>query len=377
MSRVFFYVQSLLGVGHLSRAAAIARALDDAGLAVTFVSGGAPALRLDLGRAASVQLPPALAGDATFAEIVDADGRPIDDAWRARRRALLLDAFARADPRVVLIELYPFGRRAFRFELLPLLEAAIGRRPRPAVVCSLRDILVGKRDPTRASETVSIVRRFFDRVLVHGDPRLIRLEATFPAAAEIADLVQYTGYVTRATAAGADGPGQGEVLVSAGGGAVGAPLLRAALAARPLTRLAAAPWRLIGGINMPEAELTSLARAAPRGVAVERFRADFPRLLSNCRLSVSQGGYNTVMEILAARTRAVVVPFADGAETEQSLRARLLAERGLLTVAETPAAAPLAAAIDATLDRAPPACDIDLNGAARTAEIVAELARRR
>ena len=77
MSRVFFYVQSLLGVGHLSRAAAIARALDDAGLAVTFVSGGAPALRLDLGRAASVQLPPALAGDATFAEIVDPDGRPI------------------------------------------------------------------------------------------------------------------------------------------------------------------------------------------------------------------------------------------------------------------------------------------------------------
>src|SRR3990172_6515488 len=86
--------------------------------------------------AASVQLPPALAGDATFAEIVDPDGRPIDDAWRARRRALLLDAFARADPRVVLIELYPFGRRAFRFELSPLLEAAIGRRPPPALVCS-------------------------------------------------------------------------------------------------------------------------------------------------------------------------------------------------------------------------------------------------
>ncbi|MEX0697220.1 MAG: glycosyltransferase [Dongiaceae bacterium] len=377
MTRVFFYVQSLLGVGHLSRAAAIARALDDAGLAVTFVSGGAPAPALDLGRATSVQLPPALAGDASFARIVDADGRPIDDDWRARRRALLLDAFARADPRLVLIELYPFGRRAFRFELLPLLEAMIGRRPRPAVACSLRDILVGKRDPARASETVSIVRRCFDRVLVHGDPRLIRLEATFPAAAEIADLVRYTGYVVRAAAPGAGGAGQGEVLVSAGGGAVGGPLLRAALAARPLTRLAAAPWRLIGGINMPEAELASLGRAAPRGVAVERFRDDFPTLLRNCRLSVSQGGYNTVMEILAARTRAVVVPFADGAETEQSLRARLLAERGLLTVAETPEAAPLAAAIDAALERAPPVSDIHLNGAARTAEIAAELVGRR
>jgi len=46
-------------------------------------------------------------------------------------------------------------------------------------------------------------------------------------------------------------------------------------------------------------------------------------------------------------------------------------------VAETPGAAPLAAAIDAALDRAPPACDIDLNGAARSAEIAAELARPR
>ena len=39
-ARVFFYVQHLLGIGHLRRAATIARALTGAGLDVTVVSGG-------------------------------------------------------------------------------------------------------------------------------------------------------------------------------------------------------------------------------------------------------------------------------------------------------------------------------------------------
>ena len=42
MSSVFFYVQHLLGIGHLRRAAIIARALRRRGIDVDFVSGGAP-----------------------------------------------------------------------------------------------------------------------------------------------------------------------------------------------------------------------------------------------------------------------------------------------------------------------------------------------
>jgi len=47
----------------------------------------------------------------------------IDDAFRDRRRALLMDAYARARPHVVITELFPFGRRQLRFELIPMLEA--------------------------------------------------------------------------------------------------------------------------------------------------------------------------------------------------------------------------------------------------------------
>ena len=366
---VLFYVQHLLGIGHLRRAALIARAILAAGLELRFVSGGMPAGELDIGGASLVQLPPAISADVHFSRILDEHGRAIDDAWRERRKRRLLEAFEEARPDLVLIEMFPFGRRQFAFELLPLLQTARARSLPIAV--SLRDILVAKNRPERIAETVALVQNHVDRVLVHGDPRLVRLDATFPAAGEIADRLVYTGYVAEAVPpAAAEGE---EVLVSAGGGAVGGPLLRAALAARPATRLASAPWRLITGPNLPAAEFADLRAAAPAGVVIERFRPDFPALLARSRLSLSQAGYNTVMDILATGARALVLPFAEGAESEQSLRARLLAERGLLGIAEAEPVR-LAAAIDAALARPRPRPGaVDLDGAAETARQIARL----
>src|SRR5690606_8021578 len=175
---------------------------------------------------------------------------------------------------------------------------------------------------------------------VHGDPRLFRLEDSFPETAALSARLHYTGFVTDAAAAvaaaraqgGSGAPGSGEVIVSAGGGAVGADLLRCALAARPLSPLATAPWRLLAGPNLPEDEYRALAAAAPEGVTVERARSDFVALLCRARLSISQGGYNTLMEVLASGVPSVVVPFAGGKETEQTQRAGVLASQGLITV---------------------------------------------
>jgi predicted glycosyltransferase len=374
--RILFHVQHLLGIGHWRRAAALAQAMQDSGLAVTVLAGGSPEAHGAAGFDV-VQLPPARALDVGFKTIIDAAGRPIDDEFRARRRDLVLDAFARIRPDVVLIESFPFGRRAFRFELVPLIAAARAAAPRPAIVASIRDVLVARDDPARAAEIVATVRRDFDAVLVHGDPALIDLSASFPAAREIADRLHYTGYVL-APAGRDDGvAGRGEVVVSAGGGAVGLALLRAALAARPLSPLAEAPWRLIAGPHLPEADYAALVAALPHGVALERFRDDFPALLRRCILSISQAGYNTTLDIIGAAARAIVVPFAAGGETEQAMRSALLAERGVLKVLPEAAldGSSLARAIANTLAAPPPAprLAIRLDGAAASAALIAGL----
>jgi predicted glycosyltransferase len=364
--RVFFYVQHLLGIGHLKRAAALAQALRRAGFEVALASGGFPVQGVEV----SYQLPPARAADASFKVLVDEAGRPIDDEWKRRRAALLLDAWRAVRADVLLIELYPFGRRQMRFELVPLLEDARRLQPRARVVCSVRDLIQPK--PAREAETLDLVERYFDRVLVHGDPAVARFERSFAPAARLGERLVYTGYVVAEAPPPAHGA-RGEVLVSAGGGAVGARLLETALRARELSLMKSAPWRVLAGVQADEGELAALRQSAPAGVTVERSRDDFQALLAGCALSISQAGYNTVAEVLQARVRAVLVPFAGGSESEQSERAELLAAHGACQVVPEARLTPLALA--AAVDRAartprPEAGRVDLGGAARTAELI-------
>ncbi len=378
-ARIFLYVQHLLGIGHLKRAAVLARALAGEGFDVTLASGGMPVPGLDLRGAGLVQLPPVSAVDASFKTLVDGNGLPITEAWRGRRARALLEAWRSARPDVLVIELFPFGRRQMRFELLPLLEEARARRPRPIVACSVRDVLQsGPRAAARAPQTLRWLEQYFDHVLVHGDPAFVPFSASFPDAGSIAAMLEHTGYIAEVPDAATRGnAGADEVLVSAGGGAVGYRLLEAAILARPFSEQRARIWRVLAGVNLPEAEFGALlALAAQRGegrVIVERNRSDFRTLLANCRVSVSQGGYNTVIEALFAGARALVVPFAGGAESEQSLRAELLAKRGLVDVLPEPQLAPqsLAAAIDRAANRDRPAAHaLDLQGGARSARLL-------
>ncbi len=364
--KLFFYVQHLLGIGHLRRAATLAHAFTAAGFEVTLASGGMPVQ----GFAVSVQLPPARATDATFRTLLDEAGRPLDARWKRARAARLLEAFRAASPDVLAVELFPFGRRQMRFELLPLLEDAKRLARRPLIVCSVRDLI--HANPARDAERLELALRFFDHVLVHGDPRLATFERTFAPAAQLGERLHYTGYVVDEPPAARAAP-SGEVLVSAGGGAVGARLLETALRARPNTLLAEAPWRVLAGVNATEAALRALERLAGPGVRIERSRDDFQALLAVAALSISQAGYNTVAETLRAGVRAVLVPFAAGAESEQTLRAQLVVERGLAAMVSEADMTPqtLAAAIDRAVRGARPRPEeLDLDGARRSVELV-------
>jgi predicted glycosyltransferase len=360
--RVFFYVQHLLGIGHLKRAATLAHGLRAAGFEVTLASGGEQVEGVPV-----LQLPPARS-DSSFRNLFDEHGKPVDDAWKRRRTEALLSAYQASKADALLIELFPFGRRQMRFELIPLLEAANAGPRRPLVVCSVRDLI--QPNPAREEEAAKRFERYFDRLLVHGDPRVATFERTFGQASRLAGRLFYTGYVVEDAPRDQDDTGKDEVLVSAGGGAVGRRLLETALEARALTSLRERTWRILAGPNAKE--LDSLKG---EGVIVERARDDFTLRLRNCVLSVSQAGYNTVMETLQARARAVLVPFAAGGESEQTLRAKLLVGRGLAEMLEehelTPAT--LAAALDRAAARPRPAAGaVDLGGARRSAELLRE-----
>jgi predicted glycosyltransferase len=106
---------------------------------------------------------------------------------------------------------------------------------------------------------------------------------------------------------------------------------------------------------------------------MEAFRPDFGDLLAAAGLSVSQAGYNTVCDILRANCRALFIPFAEGGESEQTMRSMKLREMGLAEVLTEDQLTPddLARAIETSLERGRPRPhNLDLEGACGTREIL-------
>jgi predicted glycosyltransferase len=379
-ARILFYVQHLLGIGHLARASRIGAALAGHGFAVTMVTGGLPVHGFPGPGVDHVALEPVAAAPEGFSGLVDVQGRPVDEALKARRRDRLLAVLSETVPHAVVIEAFPFGRRQVRFELLPLLDAIAAAERPPLLATSVRDILQERAKPGRDAETVDLLNRHFDLVMVHGDPAFARLEDTFPLARDIRPPVAYTGLVTGKPATplapAVPAADRYDVLVSAGGGAAGARLVAAGVEAA--RRLPGLRFGLITGPNLPQAAFEEAAARAPASLSLMRFRDDFPALLASAGLSVSQAGYNTVGDILGTGCRSLLVPFAEGGETEQSARAARLERLGLATVVEERdlTGETLAAAVGAALARPkPPAAALNLDGA-RGAVRVLEAALR-
>jgi predicted glycosyltransferase len=376
--RFVVYCQHLLGVGHFFRTLEICRAL--AAHDIILVTGGQelPAVLPDNVRLRKL---PELITDRAFQHLHAPGGETLE-AIRAERHRRLRAILREEAPDMFLIELYPIGRKAFRFELDPLLaDIAEGRLPACPVICSVRDILVEKED-TRRHETraVDVLNRWFDALLVHADPAVVRLEATFSRLDTIRIPVVYTGYVAPTPAPPPDraawrqargiGPAETLVVVSAGGGAVGYPLLSAALqAVRHIPADFPIRVQVFTGPFLPKNENRALRYNDDPRVRIDPFTDDFQSWLNAADLSLSMAGYNTCMAILAAGIRAMVLPFAQN--REQAMRARLLEERGLLTMLTEDDLAPsvLAARIRQQLSGARPrdTAPIDIAGAAHTA----------
>ena len=377
---VFISVTHLLGSGHLVRALTLAHAFRAAGHRVRVASGGTPVSHLALDGIDLVQLSPVRSDGVDFSRLLDDSGVLMADRQLGQRADMLRDAMTEMAPDILITELFPFGRRSLTDEYLTLLDAAYELRPRPIILSSVRDILAPPSRPEKAERTEALVKRYYDAVLVHTDPQVTPLEASWPVSADLSARLQYTGFVAPAPAGPhPEAAGAGEVLVSAGGGAVGGPVFRAAVAAARL--MPGVRWRLLVGGGDPSAEIAELRDlAAGTDTVIEPARPDFRSMLTHAAASISLCGYNTALDILQSGTPVVFVPFDAGNEVEQGLRAaslsRLPAMRVVESVALTPEAlAEAVAAVMAEGPRAPSRFGFD--GAHRSVEIASALAGER
>jgi predicted glycosyltransferase len=257
----------------------------------------------------------------------------------ALREGILAAAVESYRPSVLLVDRHPLGVGGELRTALNRLKEFGGR-----AVLGLRDVL---DDPATVGvewtpPRTDIVLEHYGRVLIYGDEGVFDTLRRSALPVEVAARSRYCGYVTMPLS------GDGEarrtirgfrqsprsrplVLATAGGGEDGRQLLEAFIEAA-----AASPWEAIAvaGPQLGPADARALRRsAAAAGVAMRTFVPELAGWFAAVDALVCMGGYNTLLEALVRGTPAVCVP-RTAPRSEQLIRARTLAGRGLLRVLE-------------------------------------------
>ena len=378
--KIIYYCQHIWGVGHIFRSLEICKALAEH--EIVMVVGG-PEFDAQCPPNVRVYRLPGLMTDRHYSELFPTDKTKTLEDVKSERQALLFQLFEKESPDAFVVELYPFGRKAFRFELDPVLEGIRnGVLNRSIVACSIRDILVEKRDPEAYEKrVVDTLNRWYDLVMIHADPKLVELDQTFSRMGDISIPAVYTGFISpkppsgvRSRIRSALGIGEDDIFIvaSAGGGQVGIVLLEPLLNCFPqLNTGRPAFLHVFTGPYMPDDEFDKLKKKANRFINVERFTSNFLSLMVSADLSVSMGGYNTSMNLLATQVPSLIWPYPG--DREQGIRARQLAAIGAATVLKERNLQPqrLAEIIrEKLISDKPVIHDINLDGALHTARCI-------
>jgi len=324
---ITIYCQYVWGMGHLFRSLELARAFEPH--PVTVLAGGQP-VDIDLPAHVEMVRLPTLFMDEKFTQLISGEPDRDVDSVKKERLEILRQHFATQPPDVFIIELFPFGRTAFRFELVPILEnIRQGIYGTVRTVCSLRDILVEKKDPDAYEQRViGLLQQYFDLLMIHSDERLLPLSKTFRREGDIEIPVVYTGFITRQPAPrrvaalkeqlGLPDPVK-LIVASAGGGRSGFPLLEPVVQA--FGRLDSAidfHLEVFTGPFIPPQAYDALEAMAAGRIRVRRFSGDFLEYLALADLSISLAGYNTCMNLLVTGVPSLILPYRR--QREQPLR---------------------------------------------------------
>ncbi len=396
MQKILFYCQNLLGMGHLVRTTEIMRALVK-NFQVCLIDGGQLVEEFELPPEVEVVHLPAFQVEVSEALQVGNQVQAVDSALtleevKALRKQTILNVFDNFQPDCLITEGYPFSKnKSLSFEMVPLLERIQQTKPDTKVVCSLRDIIMVKQFGDRDAEEhrrCQFMNQYYDALLVHSDPQIHRLEDNIARANELTCPVYYTGYVVQSEpeqtelspedAAALANP-HPMILVSVGGGKLGHDLLECVIKAAPILE-SQLPHHLhvFAGPLMPN-DKYQYFHALVTGKANLRLRQYTPHLLAymeRANLSISLGGYNTTMNILATGVPSLIYP--SNKDREQAIRAEKLEKLGLLAIVHSEDLTPerLTEKIFAALkqdDRAQVTEKLELGGAEKTAALLQSL----
>ena len=377
MQKIMFYCQHILGMGHLIRSVEIVKGLIP-NFQICFINGGQVIPEFEFPPEIEVINIPAVKTDSEFNELRPVDRNLTMAEAETIRTNMLLETCDRFKPDILIIELFPFGRRRFSFELIPLLEKAksIGTK----IVSSVRDIVVTKQNQQRHEEKVCrLINKYFDLLLIHGDPNFVKLDLSFSRIKDFTCPVRYTGYVVQPIPESPqitlDRP---TILVSVGGGRFGHDLLECVARTAPILK-AKIPhhFQVFTGAFSPDEVLILLQDLTKDldNITCDRYTTNLLDYMLQADLSIGMAGYNTTMNILSTGVKAMMMAFQGNNDKEQETRLKKLDSLGRVKMIHPQDLQPekFAQQITDYLESTPSQLTLNLNGVKNTSDYLQQL----
>ncbi|MCI0334959.1 MAG: glycosyltransferase [Planctomycetes bacterium] len=384
-TRVALYSHDTIGIGHLRRNLLIAQTLITAGQvdSVLLIAGVREASAFCFPYGVDCLTLPALSKTIDGNYVPRSLGITLRELVCLRRDTI--DAALRGYfPTVLIVDKVPRGaQRELESALLHL------RRMGTKCVLGMRDVLDNPAAVCRQwleEENDAAIEEFYDAVWIYSDPKVFDPVQHYGFSPAVVAKVRYTGYFDQRrrldfTSEAYDNhlaellllPGK-LVLCMVGGGQDGETLARAFANAQLPRGMNAV---LVTGPFMPSAvyhQLCQQTAADPRRHVV-RFLAEPTALIARADRVIAMGGYNTINEVLSFRKHALIVP-RTVPRGEQSIRAKRLAELGLIDVIQQTKISPTAISswLERDLGTLPGAIEeIDFDGLSRLPKLIADL----
>jgi predicted glycosyltransferase len=341
-ARVLMYSHDTFGLGHLRRCREIAHALVERfkGLQVLIISGSSIAGAFDFrARVDFIKIPSVIKlynGEYTSL------AQHIDLAETLEmRRAIIRQTADLYRPNIFIVDKEPLGLRGELEQTLTML-----RERGTTLVLGLREVLDAPEQVKlewQRSDALRRIEELYDAIWVYGSRNFWDPLNGLDVPASVRSRMTFTGHLNRnvprlSNPRSLDLPDD-FILVTAGGGGDGGPLMRQVLAAREYDRTLDFPLVMILGPFMvaeEREEIRERGRQLPN-VTVLDFESQIETIMTRASAIVSMGGYNTFCEILSFDKRALLVPRSKP-RREQQIRATRAAELGLVDTLDSHAA---------------------------------------
>ena len=228
-------------------------------------------------------------------------------------------------PKVVVIEGFPFCRHQFAFEYFSYMNECKKRGIK--LLCSIRDYPWdephdgGVQDWIATTQNL-VIENYFEKILVHGDNSILPLMSDRVKMTNTAELVRelshklyYTGYVADDSLKKHENKNN-IVYVSLGFNKEEV----LTIFKRFLTTAGKFP-DLTFVMPMANVYLENIKNVKKGNIILTDYIEDLASKISECRLFITYGGYNSTMEVLQTQCPTILIPRQNGQKLEQSIRA--------------------------------------------------------